>query len=55
MILLPCRRNSTSSARARGPAFVEELLAGYGGPGLDDLEPFLEAHALYEAVWRARR
>jgi Ser/Thr protein kinase RdoA (MazF antagonist) len=43
-----------SSARARGPAFVEELLAGYGGPGLDDLEPFLEAHALYEAVWRAR-
>jgi Phosphotransferase enzyme family len=44
-----------SSARARGrsAAYVEELLAGYGDPGVEDLEPFLEAHALYEVVWHA--
>jgi Ser/Thr protein kinase RdoA (MazF antagonist) len=44
-----------SSARGRGhdAAFIEEVLAGYGGPDLDDLEPFLRAHALYEVVWRA--
>jgi hypothetical protein len=43
-----------SSARGRGRSeqFVEELLAGYGDPGTG-LEPFLEAHALYETVWRA--
>ena len=44
-----------SSARGRGRSeeFVDELLAAYGDPGVDDLEPFLEAHALYEAIWRA--
>jgi Phosphotransferase enzyme family len=44
-----------SSARARGRSatYVEELLAGYGDPGVEDLEPFLEAHALYEVVWHA--
>jgi hypothetical protein len=44
-----------ASARARGHSarFAEELLAAYGDPGLEDLEPFLEAHALYEAVWHA--
>ena len=44
-----------SSARARGQSatFTEELLAAYGGPGVEDLEAFLEAHALYEVVWQA--
>jgi hypothetical protein len=44
-----------AGARARGQSekFVDELLAAYGGPGLEDLEPFLEAHALYEIVWQA--
>jgi hypothetical protein len=44
-----------TSARARGQSatFVEELLAAYGDPGVEDLEPFLEAHALYEVVWHA--
>ena len=46
-----------SSARGRGRSeqFIEELLAAYGDPGVDDLEPFLEAHALYETIWRAFR
>ena len=44
-----------TSARARGQSakFIEELLAAYGEPGIEDLEPFLEAHALYEIVWQA--
>jgi hypothetical protein len=44
-----------SSARARGQSakFIEELLAGYGEPGVEDLQAFLEAHALYEIVWQA--
>jgi Phosphotransferase enzyme family len=44
-----------SSARARGQSttFVDELLAAYGDPGVEDLEAFLEAHALYEVVWHA--
>ena len=41
-----------ASARARGQS-AEELLAGYGDPGVEDLEPFLEAHAVYEFVWHA--
>jgi Phosphotransferase enzyme family len=42
-----------SSARARGQnaKFIEELLVAYGDPGVEDLEAFLEAHALYEVVW----
>jgi hypothetical protein len=46
-----------SSARGRGHSeeFVEALLAAYGDPGVDDLEPFFEAHALYETIWRAFR
>jgi hypothetical protein len=31
----------------------DELLAAYGDPGVDDLAPFLEAHALYSDIWRA--
>jgi hypothetical protein len=44
-----------ASARARGQSakFVEELLAAYGEPGVEGLEPFLEAHALYDIVWQA--
>jgi phosphotransferase family enzyme len=44
-----------TSARARGlPAtYVEELLAAYGDPGVEDLDAFLEAHALYAVVWHA--
>jgi hypothetical protein len=44
-----------TSARARGQSatFMQELLATYGDPGVEDLEAFLEAHALYEVVWQA--
>ena len=44
-----------ASARARGQSatFVDELLAAYGDPGVEDLKAFLEAHALYEVVWQA--
>ena len=44
-----------ASARARGQSakFIEELLAAYGEPGVEGLEPFLEAHALYDIVWQA--
>lgn len=44
-----------TSARARGQSasFVEELLVAYGEPGVEDVEAFLEAHALYEIVWQA--
>lgn len=44
-----------ASARARGGSeqFTDELLAAYGGPDLEGLEPFLEAHTLYETIWQA--
>jgi hypothetical protein len=44
-----------TSARARGQSatLIDELLAAYGDPGVEDLEPFLEAHTLYEVVWHA--
>ena len=44
-----------ASARARGQSarFIEELLAAYGEPGVEGLEAFLEAHALYDVVWQA--
>jgi hypothetical protein len=44
-----------ASARARGHSatFRRELLAAYGEPGVDGLEAFLEAHALYDIVWQA--
>jgi hypothetical protein len=44
-----------ASARTRGHSakFTEELLAAYGEPGIEDLETFLEAHALYDVVWQA--
>jgi Phosphotransferase enzyme family len=44
-----------ASARARGQSakFIEELLAGYGESGVEGLEAFLEAQALYDVVWQA--
>jgi hypothetical protein len=44
-----------TSARARGrsAAFIDELLAAYGDPGVEDLQAFLEAHVLYDVVWQA--
>jgi hypothetical protein len=44
-----------ANARARGhdARFTDELLAAYGDPGVDDLEPFFEAHALFDIVWQA--
>jgi hypothetical protein len=44
-----------TNARARGQsaAFEDELLAAYGDPGVEDLEPFLDAHTLYEVIWHS--
>jgi len=44
-----------TNARARGQSatFSAELLAAYGDPGVEDLQPFLEAHTLYEVIWHA--
>ena len=44
---------SSATAGGQSAAFIEELPAGYGDPGVEDLEAFLEAHALYEVIWRA--
>jgi hypothetical protein len=44
---------ASARARGQGAAFVDALLAAYGEPGLEVLEPFLEAHLLYDIVWQA--
>ena len=44
---------ASASARGRGGNVTEALLAGYGDPGVEGLEAFLEAHALYDIVWQA--
>ncbi len=44
---------ASASARGHGAKFVEALLAAYGEPRVEDLETFLEAHALYDIVWQA--
>ncbi len=31
----------------------EALVAAYGGPGLEDLDAFLAAHALYDVIWQS--
>ena len=46
---------ASARARGHGEKFVEELLAGYGEPGVEGLETFLEAHALYDVIWQAFR
>jgi hypothetical protein len=42
------------SLRWRGadPAFVDRALAAYGGLDEQELAPFLEAHDLYDEIWR---
>jgi hypothetical protein len=42
---------ASARARGHGAEYTDALLAAYGDVG--DLEPFLEAHALYETIWRA--
>ena len=44
---------ASATARGQSAKFVDELLAAYGEPGVEDLEPFLDAHALYAVVWHA--
>ena len=48
-----CGLVTSAGARGQSATFTEELLAAYGDPGVDDLEAFLDAHALYEVVWQA--
>ena len=42
---------ASARARGHGPEYTDELLAAYGE--VEGLAPFLEAHALYETIWRA--
>jgi Phosphotransferase enzyme family len=44
-----------ASARVRGQStkVTDEILAAYGEPGVESLEPFLEAQAVYDVVWQA--
>jgi hypothetical protein len=44
---------ASAETRGQGAKFIDELLAAYGEPGVEDLEPFLEAHAVYDVVWQA--
>jgi hypothetical protein len=44
---------TSASARGKSAQFIDELLAGYGAPGNDGLEPFLAAHAVYDVIWQA--
>ena len=48
-----CGLVTSGSARGQSAAYVDELLAAYGDPGVEDLEAFFEAHALYDVVWQA--
>jgi hypothetical protein len=48
-----CGLVTSATARGQSATFMQELLAAYGDPGVEDLEAFLEAHALYEVVWQA--
>jgi hypothetical protein len=44
---------ASAQVRGKSPAFSAELLAGYGDRGVEDLETFLDAHALYDVIWQA--
>jgi thiamine kinase-like enzyme len=48
-----CGLMTSATARGHSAPFIEELLAAYGDPGLDDLGQFFEAHALYDVLWQA--
>jgi hypothetical protein len=48
-----CGLVTSARARGQGARFMQELLAAYGDPGVEDLEAFFEAHALYDVVWQA--
>jgi hypothetical protein len=48
-----CGLVTSAGARGLSATVADELLAAYGDPGVDDLEAFFEAHALYEVVWHA--
>ena len=48
-----CGLVANVAARGQRATFMEELLAAYGDPGVEDLVAFLEAHALYDVVWQA--
>ena len=42
-------------ADGRGDRFIADMLRAYGGPELEELEPFIAAHDLYSAIWQASR
>lgn len=44
---------ASARARGHGATFTDALLAAYGDAGLEDLETFLDAHALYDVIWQA--
>jgi hypothetical protein len=48
-----CGLVTSATARGHSATFIEQLLAAYGDPGVEDLQAFLEAHALYDIVWQA--
>jgi hypothetical protein len=48
-----CGLVASARSREQSAKFIDELLAAYGDPGVEDLEAFLEAHALYDVVWQA--
>jgi Phosphotransferase enzyme family len=48
-----CGLVSSAGFGGQSAAFMDELVAAYGDPGVHDLQPFLDAHALYEVVWHA--
>jgi hypothetical protein len=40
-------------ASGRGDRFGADALRAYGGPELEELEPFIAAHDLYATIWQA--
>ena len=38
--------------RGQGERFIEQVLDAYGGPDIDELSEFIEAHELYTTIWR---
>jgi hypothetical protein len=48
-----CGLAASAQRHGQSARLMDELLAGYGEPRVEDLEAFLEAHALYEIIWQA--